>query len=248
MRPTLACLLALAPFPSLAASAPSQPAPAAVIAPPQPDTGAVNPAADAYWQGLKLIRDGKSERWPQARALLKQATDAEYPAALNFVALCHLNKQHGYSKDKSRAANFFRLSAEQGNAKARLFLGLCYAQGTGVRKDREQAIVWFSAVLAPEADFSVPAAPADFFPSAATSSAARPGTLSGEIPVEPADQIRASAHFALGDLYSSANKPAEAQEHYVKAATQGPTTAPASTRPQSRLRSASPSGRASPAT
>lgn len=190
-------------------------------APSQP-TAVANPAADAYWQALKLLRDGKAADWPRARALLKQGTDAEYPPALNFVALCHLNKQHGYARDRNRAANFFRLAAEQGNANARLFLGRCYAQGVGVRRDREQAITWFSAVLNPESDFSVPVPPPDFFPPATGAvTPSSPSTLSGQLPADPADQIRAAAHLGLGQLYAIEKKPAEAQEHLVKAATMG---------------------------
>ncbi len=221
MRTALACCLALSPLGALDA-APTTPAAAiTTTAPAQPATVAT-PAADAYWQALKLLRDGKAADWPRARALLKQGTDAEYPPALNFVALCHLNRQHGYGRDKSRAANFFRLAAEQGNANARLFLGRCYAQGVGVRRDRAQAIAWFSAVLAPESDFSVPVPPADFFPPASgTAAPAGPSTLSGPLPVDPADQIRAAAHLALGQLYAIGKKPTEAQDHLVKAATMG---------------------------
>ncbi len=216
MRPLLALSLALAPLVLGAADTPAPAVPAAT----NPAAPAATPASDAYWRAMKLLRDGKPADWPQVRALLKQATDAEFPAALNFVALCHLNKQYGYSKDASRAANFLRLSAEQGNASARLLLGRCYLFGTGVRRDRAQAATWLNAVLAPEADFSVPQPPADYVPTA-KSAASLPGTLSGEMPVDPADQLRASAHVFLGQICTADKKPGEAQDHFVKAATQG---------------------------
>ncbi len=230
MRKTFACCLAISTLGAAAATPPAAPAtPAtppptavAVPAPAQSTDPAANPAAAAYWQALKLLREGKVADWPQARTLLKRATDAEFPTALNFVALCHLNKNYGYSKDRSRAANFLRLSAEQGNANARLLLGQCYAQGTGVRKDRAQAIAWYSAVLAADTDFTVPTPPADFFPAPTGGTKAEtPGTLSGSLPVDPADQIRASAHYALGSLLVFEKKLAESHDHLVKAATQG---------------------------
>ncbi len=229
MRTTLACCLAFSALGAAAATPPAAataqpPAPAAVTvpAPAPPGDAAANPAAAPYWQALKLLRDGKPADWPKVRALLKQATDAEFPAALNFVALCHLNKNYGYAKDRSRAVNFLRLSAEQGNANARLLLGQCYVQGTGVRRDRAQAIAWYTAVLATDSDFTPPAPPADFFPAAAAAGkAAGPGTLSGSLPVDPADQLRASAHLALGSLLVFEKKLAESHNHFVQAATQG---------------------------
>lgn len=221
MRPLLATSLVLSTLTLCAANTPAPALPEAddqpVLAPAAPAT---NPAADAYWRAMKLLRDGKSADWPQVRAFLKQATDAEYPPALNFVALCHLNKQYGYKKDPGRAANLLRLSAEQHNATACLLLGRCYLFGTGVRKESTQAAVWFNAVLADSADFSVPTPPADYVtsPGAATT---LPNTLSGGGPVDPADQLRASAHLFLGQICADGKKETEAQDHFVKAATQG---------------------------
>jgi hypothetical protein len=181
----------------------------------------VNPAADRYWQALKLLRDGKPSDWPQARALLKQSTDAEFSHAQIFVGLSLMNAQNGYKRDPRQAVGLFRLAAGQGNAFAKFNLGLCYLNGTGVGKDRSQAREWLTATVAADADFSAPNPPADFFQSPTSAGAGNPATLSGELPVSPADRTRAAAECALGNLNAMENKLAEAQEHYVKSATMG---------------------------
>lgn len=215
MRTLLAVSLVLIPLALPAADTPQLPAL------PTQAASAASPATEAYWQAMKLLRAATPADWPQARALLKQATDAEYPPALNFVALCHLNKQYGFAKDHARAANFLRLSAEQHNASACLLLGRCHYFGTGVRKNRTEAATWFRAVLAAEADFATPEPPADL-DTTATGTAALPANLSGALPVDPADQLRANAHLFLGQICAADKKPAEAQDHFVQAATQGP--------------------------
>ena len=44
--------------------------------------------------------------------------------------------------DFSSAAKLVRKAADDGNAKAQLFLGLMYETGTGVPKDDQQAVAW----------------------------------------------------------------------------------------------------------
>ena len=192
-----------------------------VLAPAVPPAPKANPAAARYWEAVKVIRDGPPADWPKARALLKQATDAEFSHAQVFVGLCLLNGQNGYKKSPQQAANLFLLAAGQGNGFARFNLGLCYLNGTGVGRDRAKARDWFMGTVTPEADFSAPPPPADFYPTPSAGTAAAPATLSGGATASPEDRTRASAHAILGDLYSSENKLVEAQNHYIKAATSG---------------------------
>ena len=49
----------------------------------------------------------------------------------------------GVVKDEAKALDFFRKSAEQGNADAQGMLGFCYANGQGVSKDEVEAVKWF---------------------------------------------------------------------------------------------------------
>ena len=65
----------------------------------------------------------------------------------------------GVEKDLHEAVRWFRPAAEQGSAKARIYLGGMYARGEGVEKDRREAVRWFSlarkspdAGIAAEAD------------------------------------------------------------------------------------------------
>ena len=49
----------------------------------------------------------------------------------------------GVAKDLEQAVEWFRKAAEQGHAKAQLYLALCYAKGLGVAKDPEKAVYWY---------------------------------------------------------------------------------------------------------
>lgn len=176
---------------------------------------------DLYWQALKLFRDGKASDWERGRALLQDAADQENTHAQNYLGTCLLNGNHGYKKDARKAVTWFRLAAGRGNAFAKANLGFCCFDGTGVRKDHAQAAEWLSAAVAADADFSAPEPPADFFARPEKKTGEADDTLSGNLPVNPADQTRASAHFVLGEIATGRNDLPLAQEHYVKAATMG---------------------------
>jgi len=68
---------------------------------------------------------------------------------------------------------------------------------------------------------SRPQIPGRFLPISDVRRRRESATLSGELPVSPADRTRAAAECALGNLNAMENKLAEAQEHYVKSATMG---------------------------
>ena len=50
----------------------------------------------------------------------------------------------GVQQDKREAAKWYRLAAEQGNAKAQNNLGVMYSNGEGVIQDNKEAYIWFS--------------------------------------------------------------------------------------------------------
>jgi hypothetical protein len=57
------------------------------------------------------------------------------------------------SKDPNKAAELFRKSAEQENASAMAFLGICLRDGIGIERDIEEAIVWLQKSVAQEDQF-----------------------------------------------------------------------------------------------
>ncbi len=179
-----------------------------------------DPAAQPYWQGLKLLRTGNNADWKRARDLLDESAALEFTHAQNFIGSSMLNGAYGYPKNAKKAATLFELAAARGNGFAALNLGLCYFNGAGVRKDKEKAAQWLGVALGEKADYYVPPPPQDFYSSPAADGS--DSTLSGEIPVDPADTARATAHFVLAQVLAASNKLPEAQEHYVKAATAGP--------------------------
>jgi hypothetical protein len=52
-------------------------------------------------------------------------------------------KGDGVTQDYAEAVKWFRLAAEQGNARAQSFLGLMHAKGDGVTQDYAEAVKWF---------------------------------------------------------------------------------------------------------
>ena len=176
---------------------------------------------DLYWQALKVFRDGKAPDWEHGRALLQEAADRENTHAQNQLGTCYLGGSYGFKKDARKAVGWFRLAAGRGNAFAEVNLGQCYFNGIGVKKDHAQAAALFNAAVAADADYSAPEPPADFFARLEKKTGEADETLSGELPVNPADQTRAAAHFALGEIAAENNDLPLAQAHYVKAATMG---------------------------
>ena len=49
----------------------------------------------------------------------------------------------GLVKDYSQALTWYQKAADQGNAAAKLDIGMLYAKGWGVAKDYQQAMQWF---------------------------------------------------------------------------------------------------------
>jgi len=49
----------------------------------------------------------------------------------------------GVPRDYSRAYQWFKKSADQGNARGENLLGILYEYGQGVAQDKQQAMIWF---------------------------------------------------------------------------------------------------------
>ncbi len=82
-----------------------------------------------------------------ARALegvlkLPPNSDAQFRLGLLYF------KGEGVPSDYTKASNWFRLAAEQGNAEAQLKLGILYTGGLGVSQDDNQAAGWYGKAAA----------------------------------------------------------------------------------------------------
>ncbi len=176
-----------------------------------------DPAAEKFWAALPLLERAVAAEQASGRALLQEASDLEFTHAQVLLANCFLSGSYGFPKQPRRALNILRLAAERGNAFAMVGLGACYVTATGTRRDDAKAEEWLLLAVAPGADFSRPVPPAGFV---AAAGAAAP-SVAGELASDPASHSQASAHFLLGQIRGRQNKPAEAQVHYIAAATAG---------------------------
>ena len=184
---------------------------------PAPDKNDI--AAGKYWDAIKLLGSKQAADIPKGRDALQAAADLEFSHAQSLLAECLVTGGYGFSKDKRKAANLYRLAAERGNAFAQVSLGQCYYSGVGVRKDSEKATQWLTKALEPEADFSRPTPPPEFL--AAQMESASNEEVAGRLDRDPSGEAIAAAHFVLGTIASSAKKTDEAQKHFVAAATAG---------------------------
>ncbi len=214
-------LIAIASTGPLAAAEPSQTTgvieTAADAASGEPVARKVEPGAEEYWKALKLMRSKKPEDLEAARAALQTAAAREYTHAQLLLGECYEQGSYGFAQNKSKAAAHFRLAAERGNAFAKLSYGLCLFSGFGVRQDEAKAQEWLSAVLAEQADYSLPERPANW----ESDRAADDDGVAGALVADPVASAKARAHFVLGIIAERRKKSAEAQTHYVAAATAG---------------------------
>ncbi|KAI9207351.1 Sel1 repeat family protein [Polychytrium aggregatum] len=59
-----------------------------------------------------------------------------------MVGACYGNGW-GVTKDETKAAEWYRKSAEQGNQHGQVRLGNCFRNGLGVAKDIDTAVLWY---------------------------------------------------------------------------------------------------------
>jgi TPR repeat protein len=191
-------------------------APETTAAPTKIDLG-----AEKFWQALLLLESKDPAELAQGRALLQVAADLEYPHAQTLLAECLMTGQYGFPKDQRKAANYYRLAAERGNAFAKVSLGQCLFSGNGVRKNREKAAEWLTAALDEKADYSRPIPPPDYLAAIAKQKSASNSTVAGELDRDPVGDCKASAHYLLGVIAATDKKMEQAQKHYVQAANAG---------------------------
>ncbi len=190
-----------------------------------PDPPAVlkpDPAADKFWQALKLLKSSKPTDLAAGRIALQAAADFEFTHAQVLLGNCCISGSYGIAKDPRRGATLFRLAAERGNSFAMVTLGQCYLSGTGMRTDRVKAEQWLTSALASSADFSRPTPPPEYFKQdSAKEGKAEESAVAGALERDPVSDSQATAHFLLGQIKNQQKRPAEAQAHFVAAANAG---------------------------
>lgn len=216
----LLTVLSLSPAIALRAADGNAPVPAPAA---EPAVKKPNVAEARFWEAVALLRKTDPAEQARGRAALESAAEMEFTPAQALYADCLMSGAFGFDKNKRKAANLYRLAAERGNAFAQVSLGLCYAAGTGVWKSEDKAVTWLTAALDPKADFSESeppagvAEPADATPSSAGAAVA--GKLLQDH--DPVLKSQATAHYVLGQILFRRKKFAEAQAHFVAAATAG---------------------------
>jgi TPR repeat protein len=205
------------PSPSLAPAetASVQEASPADETPKPPDRG-----AEKFWSALSHFRSKSSADLAVGRAELEAAAADEFTHAQLMLGECYQAGSYGFPVNPRKGANYYQLAAARGNAFAKVSYGMCLFSGVGVRKNFNAAAEWLIAALAPDADFSRPEPPADFFTNA--SAVAAEDSVAGGTSEDPVASAQARAHYILGVILEAAKKPAEAQAHYVAAANAGP--------------------------
>jgi TPR repeat protein len=91
---------------------------------------------------------------PAGRPPLRERAAAGDPDAQFALGKNYEGGRSGLKKDYAEAANWYRKSADQGNAYAQASLGILYHSGKGLPHDDVQAEMWFtiSAARAPQND------------------------------------------------------------------------------------------------
>jgi len=186
---------------------------------PAPTEKKPDPAEEKFWQAVKLFRSPKPDDLAAGRALLQEAADLEYSHAQVLLGNCLLSGSYGFKTDARKGAGIFRVAAARGNAYAQTSLGQCHFFGTGVSKDAATAAGFLEAAVRPDADYSRPNPPADFFQPPALQDPAN--DTAGELATDPAAATRASAHFLLGLIAQQRGDMARAHPHFEAAATAG---------------------------
>jgi TPR repeat protein len=182
----------------------------------------VSEAEQKFWQALKLFRSKKPSDLATARGLLEESVAKEFPHAQLHLGELYQAGGHGYPRNLKKSAAYLRLAAERGNAFAKVSYGIALFSGIGERKDDEKALHWLTAAVAPEADYSRPHPPKDFFAIDGKSEGDRLDEgVAGAATADPVASTQARAHYLIGVIHESRKNLAEAQSHYVAAATAG---------------------------
>ena len=93
--------------------------------------------------GMQKNADRAKQLYTRAFPGLLKLSEGDDPNA-QWLLGASFNVGRGVEKDQAKAVEWFRKSAEQGNAVAQRLIGQCYLEGEGVEKDQAQAVEWFS--------------------------------------------------------------------------------------------------------
>jgi TPR repeat protein len=94
--------------------------------------------------GIEAARSGD---YPTALRLLSPPAQAGDPRAQFMLGLSYANGR-GVAKDAEKAAEWYRLAAEQGLPEAQNNLGALYSAGDGVPHDHAEAMRWWARAAA----------------------------------------------------------------------------------------------------
>jgi TPR repeat protein/transglutaminase-like putative cysteine protease len=97
------------------------------------------------WLGT-MYRDGRGveRNYKEAEKWLSRAAEQGSSWAQAEIGLLYTHGGDGLPQDYGKAIEYFRKSADEGNADALYDLGWVYEAGLGVPQDRQQAIEWYS--------------------------------------------------------------------------------------------------------
>ncbi|MEI8248149.1 MAG: hypothetical protein WCI51_20100 [Lentisphaerota bacterium] len=73
-----------------------------------------------------------------------------YSSTMQLIIYAEYKQGHVYAQDQNmeKAVEYYRKAADHGYARAQYKLGICYANGEGVKKDMEAAARWWRRAAA----------------------------------------------------------------------------------------------------
>ena len=89
----------------------------------------------------RVIQMFKESRWDEGMQLSQEANRHD-PDLQFYLGLCY-ERGFAVSNDYAEALHWYRLSADNGNARAQCNLGLMYEKGLGVAQDFKKAFEWY---------------------------------------------------------------------------------------------------------
>ena len=101
--------------------------------------------ADAMFELSKCHTFGIGVRRNRASAAkwLQKAAEHDHVRAMFILGNWYLSKQRGIEYNPRKAAWWFRRAADKGDAWGMFHLGECYENGIGIKKDPDEAYLWY---------------------------------------------------------------------------------------------------------
>ncbi|MBE2216165.1 MAG: sel1 repeat family protein, partial [Opitutaceae bacterium] len=190
----------------------------------------VPPGERPFWEAVLLLSTDDAEKQKRGRDRLLEAGDLEYVPAQTYLGECYLRGQDGFARSERKAAAWFRLAADRGDATAQIYLGTCNLLGKGVPKDRAKAKAVLVQAAAASGDYKPPEPPAWFMEERAKdreagtrdeSEAGRDGPIAMAPTAAPWELLLGRGHFMLGLIQEEERDFAAALASFEKAAAWG---------------------------